>query len=88
MPIISVEVRIFREGDVYVALCSELELSSFGDDIENAKESFKEALAAFLEECEALGTLDEVLDESGFVKEGDLWVPEEPVLREQLAVAC
>jgi predicted RNase H-like HicB family nuclease len=88
MPIISVEVRIFREGDVYVALCPELELSSFGDDIESAKESFKEALAAFLEECEALGTLDEVLDESGFVKVGGLWVPEEPVLREQLAVAC
>jgi predicted RNase H-like HicB family nuclease len=88
MPIIAVEVRIFREGDVYVALCPELEISSFGDDIESAKESFKEALAAFLEECEALGTLEEVLEESGFVKEKDLWIPEEPVLREQLAVSC
>jgi predicted RNase H-like HicB family nuclease len=85
---ISVEVRIFREGDVYVALCPELELSSFGEDIESAKESFKEALAAFLEECEALGTLEEVLEESGFVKAEGLWVLEEPVLREHLAVSC
>jgi predicted RNase H-like HicB family nuclease len=88
MPIISLEVRIFREGDVYVALCPELELSSFGDDIERAKESLKEALAGFLEECEALGTLEEVLEEAGFVKEEGLWVPEEPLLREQLAVSC
>jgi predicted RNase H-like HicB family nuclease len=88
MPMISVEVRIFREGDVYVALCPELELSSFGEDIESAKESFKEALAAFLEECEALGTLEEVLEESGFVKAEGLWVLEEPVLREHLAVSC
>jgi predicted RNase H-like HicB family nuclease len=88
MPMISVEVRIFREGDVYVALCPELELSSFGEDIESAKESFKEALSAFLEECEALGTLEEVLEESGFVKAEGLWVLEEPVLREHLAVSC
>jgi len=88
MPIIEVEVRIFKEGDVYVALCPELDISSFGDDIESAKESFKEALVAFLEECEALGTLEEVLEESGFVKEEGLWIPEEPVLREQLAVSC
>jgi predicted RNase H-like HicB family nuclease len=63
-------------------------VSSFGDDIESAKESFKEALSAFLEECEALGTLDEVLEESGFVKGEGLWVPAEPVLREHLAVSC
>jgi len=88
MPIISVEVRLFREGDVYIALCPELEISSFGDDIESAKESFKEALTAFLEECEVLGTLEAVLEESGFVKEEGLWVPEAPVLREQLAVSC
>ena len=88
MPMISVEVRIFREGDVYVALCPELELSSFGEDIESAKESFKEALAAFLEECEALGTLEEVLEESGFMKAEDRWVAAEPVLREHLAVSC
>jgi predicted RNase H-like HicB family nuclease len=63
------EIKVFKEGDVYVALCPELNVSSFGDDIESAKESLKEALEAFLEECETMGTLEEVLEDAGFVKE-------------------
>ena len=48
---ISVRLEIFKEGDVYVALSPELDLSSFGDTIEEAKASFKEAFEAFIEEC-------------------------------------
>ena len=65
---ITLKVNIFKEGDVYVALCPMLNVSSFGDDIEHAKSSLKEALEAFLEECEAMGTLEAVLEETGFVK--------------------
>jgi len=68
MPKISLEIKVFKEGEVYVALCPELNVSSFGDDIESAKESLREALEAFLEECEAMGTLQEVLEDAGFVK--------------------
>jgi len=32
MPTIALEVKVFKEGDVYVALCPELNVSSFGDD--------------------------------------------------------
>ncbi len=48
--------EIFREGDVYVALCPELNVSIFGDTIDEAKTSLKEAVEAFVEECEAMGT--------------------------------
>jgi predicted RNase H-like HicB family nuclease len=82
MASIMVEVRGFREGDTYVALCPELDVSSFGDNIESAKESLKEALTAFVEECEARGTLQEVLEEAGFVHERNRWDLEEPGIME------
>ena len=53
---ITMEVKVFKEEDVYVALCPELNVSSFWDDIESAKKSLREALEAFVEECEAMGT--------------------------------
>ena len=88
MPKISLEIKVFKEGDVFVALCPELNVSSFGDDIESAKESLREALEAFLEECEARGTLQEVLEDAGFVKEKECWILEEPVIKEKIALSC
>ncbi len=85
---ISLEIKVFKEGDVYVAVCSELNVSSFGDDIESAKESLREALEAFLEECEAMGTLEEVLEDAGLVKVKENWILEEPVIKEKIALSC
>jgi len=84
---ISLEIKVFKEGDVYVALCPELNVSSYGDDIESAKESLREALEAFLEECEEMGTLQEVLEDAGFVKEKESWILEEPVIKEKIALS-
>lgn len=88
MSSITLEVKVFKEGDVYVALCPELNVSSFGDDIKSAKKSLREAMEAFLEECKAMGTLEEVLEETGFVKEKDIWVLEEPIMEEKIALSC
>lgn len=84
---ISVRITIFREGDVYVALSPELNVSSFGDTIEDAKRSLKEAIEAFIEECQEMGTLEEVLEESGFSKIDDSWKSRKPVVEEDLAFA-
>ena len=81
--------EIFREGDVYVALCPELNVSSFGDTIAEAKTSLREAVEAFVEECEAMGTLNEILEEAGFQKEVDpapAWVIREPISEEKMAI--
>ncbi len=59
---ISVRVEILKEGDEYVALAPDLNVSSFGENIEDAKNSFREALEAFIEECREMGTLEEVLE--------------------------
>lgn len=84
---ISVRITIFREGDVYVALSPELNVSSFGDTIEDAKRSLKEAIGVFVEECQEMGTLEEVLEESGFSKIDDSWKSRKPVVEEDLAFA-
>ena len=60
------KAEIFREGDCFVGLCRELDVSSFGDTPDDAKASLQEAIEAFLDGCRHLGTLDDVLAESGF----------------------
>jgi len=84
---LSVSIVVFKEGDLYVALAPELNVSSFGDSIDDARKSLKEAIEAFLEECAKTGSLEQVLEESGFSKTGDSWQPRKPVLEENLAVA-
>ena len=63
--------EIYPEGDQYVGVCPELNVSSFGDTSREAEESLQEAVEAFLEGCQMLGTLEEVLQESGFTKTGN-----------------
>ena len=58
--------EIFKEEDLFVGLCPELNVSSFGETTEEAVSSLQEAVAAFLEACQDLGTLEEVLAESGY----------------------
>ncbi len=79
-------IEIFREGDLYIGLCPDLDVSSFGKTIEEAKSSVQEALAAFIEECTAMGTLVEVLEEAGFVRQNGTWLSRQPVSAELLVV--
>jgi len=84
---ISVRVEIFKEGDAYVALSPELNVSSFGETVDEAKKSLKEAVGAFIEECAAMGTLEEVLEESGFSRINNSWESRKPIIEENLALA-
>ena len=78
MTTINYRAEIFREGDLYVAQCPDLDVSSFGDTVDEARDSLQEAIEAFLEGCEMLGTLDAVLAESGFSKVNETWDLERP----------
>ncbi len=78
--------EIFAEGDIFVGLCPELDVSSFDDTPEGAKRSLQEAVATFLEGCEYLGTLDEVLQESGFEKISDTWQLRERITSKEVAL--
>ena len=83
---IVVRVEIFRESDLYVGVCPDLGVSSFGETLEEAKHSLREAVEAFLEECEAMGTLEEVLEEGGFVRQDGCWLSRQPISAELVAV--
>ncbi|MBV9210127.1 MAG: type II toxin-antitoxin system HicB family antitoxin [Acidobacteria bacterium] len=45
----TLSATIWREGDGFVALCSELDIASQGDSIEEARANLKEAVELFLE---------------------------------------
>jgi len=82
-----INIKIFKEDDLYVALAPELNVSSFGENAAEAQNSIREALEAFIEECERMGTLEEVLEEAGFLKQNDLWEPRKPVVQSVFAFA-
>jgi predicted RNase H-like HicB family nuclease len=60
--------RIFKEGRGYVAHALELDVSSCGGTKQRALKNLKEAVRLFLEEAEKLGTLEQILEESGYNK--------------------
>ncbi|HHW43228.1 type II toxin-antitoxin system HicB family antitoxin [Desulfofundulus thermobenzoicus] len=84
---IEFKAQFFKEGDVYVGLSPELNISSFGDTIQEAKKSLVEAVEVFLEECAKMGTLEEVLEEAGFMKNQDTWTYRRSVDEEKLVVS-
>ena len=55
---------------MYVSYSPELDLSSCGKTVKEAKKNLLEAVGLFLEETKKMGTLNEILKEGGFVKEG------------------
>jgi len=73
MPDIRYSVHIFKEGDMYVAHVPELDVSSCGATDDEARKNIREAVQAFLEASARMGTLDEILDEAGYAREGERW---------------
>lgn len=61
-------MRIFKEGRTYVAHAMELDVSSWGGSKERALKNPKEAVRLVLEEAEKMGTLEQILEESGYGK--------------------
>ncbi len=92
-----VTTQIFKEDDVFVSYCPQLNVSSFGDTPEDALESIHEALSLFLKECQRMGTLNEVLEEAGFRltakpvngrrQTPERWLPPVPVATRRMEVA-
>ena len=79
-------IEIFKEDDQFVAVAPELNVSSFGDTQQSAKESLKEAVELFLEECQRMGTLEQILTEAGFKLEEKFWQAPNPLVTERMAL--
>lgn len=61
--------QIWQEGEMYVAYSPELDISSCGKTSLEARKNLHEAVEIFLEETAKMGTLNEILEESGFIRE-------------------
>ncbi len=63
---IEFDAIIFQEGKALVAYSPELDVSSCGHDVDEARRNLKTAVRLFVEEAEKLGTLEEILREAGY----------------------
>ncbi len=68
-----------RSGSVYEAFCPELLMTAFGDSPDQAREALRSQVGAYLEDCDELGTLEEVLIEAGFYHDGGAWISNQVV---------
>jgi predicted RNase H-like HicB family nuclease len=65
--------QVRKENETFVAYAPELDVSSCGATLKEAKYHLREAVEGFLEEAERMGTLQDILEEAGYVREEKEW---------------
>lgn len=80
-------VQVWKEDGTFVSYAPGLDISSCGKSIRQAKSRLLEAAGLFLEEASRLGTLQEILSESGFVKRGKTYEPHRVLAKEKVRLA-
>lgn len=70
-----ISVFFIEEEGQWVAVCPALDVSSYGDTIEEAKVAFEEALEIFIEETVDRGTLEQELLRMGWTLSASRYVP-------------
>jgi len=65
--------ELWREGNMYIAYCPELDVPACGETMEQAKSNLKEVIQIHLIETGRMGTLDKLLQDAGFDQTDDLF---------------
>lgn len=65
--------QIWREGDQFIAHSMPLDVASSGASLEEARKAVDEAVRLFLGTAAEHGTLEQVLEDSGYVQTGHSW---------------
>lgn len=81
------DVKVWKEGSLYVAQALPLNVMSCGSSPKEARRNLDEAIALFLKTAADQGNLEEVLEEVGYRKTGDVWQPPEVVASERAELA-
>ena len=68
------QIEESKVGNVHEAVCPELDMTGFGDTPEEAKDALRREVSVYLEDCEKLGILDDVLIEAGFYDNDEVWM--------------
>jgi len=58
--------ELWKEGNMYVSYCPELDIASCGETVDQAKRNLYEVILINLGEAQKLGTLNDLLQEAGF----------------------
>ena len=62
---ITLTLEVEREEDQYVSLCRELDVSSYGDSVEEALSRLRDAVTLYLDTIEQDGELERVIQDRG-----------------------
>ena len=84
---IAVTVHTFKERNMFVAYVPELDLSSCGTTDEEARKNIRDAVRGFLESSADMGTLAEILEEAGYLRDGETWRSPEFVSLDRLTMS-
>jgi predicted RNase H-like HicB family nuclease len=84
---IAFTVQVFREGKMFVAHAPELDVSSAGETVQKAKIHLLEAVEAFVEEAQRMGTLTDILEEAGYERTPAGWKAPDLLAQERAKVA-
>ncbi len=85
---INFTTHIWKERNTYVAFVPELDVSSCGRSVAEAREQVEEAVEGFLDAARAHGSLAEILEEAGFTKASRaIWQAPEIVATERMQLA-
>lgn len=58
--------EVWKEGNMYVAYCPELDIPACAETLESARNNLKEVIAINLEETKRMGTFEQFMQEAGF----------------------
>lgn len=83
---IQFNTEIWQEGKMYVSYVPQLDLSSCGKTVEEAKANIKEAVELFFAEAKKMGSLRQILEESGYFFD-KVWRSPELVAFEKMQLA-
>jgi predicted RNase H-like HicB family nuclease len=86
-PKIDFTAHVWKEGPTFVSYTPELDVSSCGDSVAEARARLREAVSLFLEECSRRGTLEAILAESGFERRGQSYRPRRIIARAKFRLA-
>ena len=62
--------EIWKEGNMYVSYCPELDVAACGENVQQAKDNLKEVICINVEETRKMGTFDKFIEEYGFLDGG------------------
>jgi len=84
------DTLVWQEDNAYVSYCPQLDISSCGDTLEDTRRMLKEAVRLFIEEAERKGTLQDILEESGYHLEENeqKWQPPRLIATELMSISA